>query len=49
VRKEVQGAIQAFLKVQQSSQRAWKECQEKLTPAQLDLLNDSKGKLSYFS
>eukprot|EP00931_Biecheleriopsis_adriatica_P031464 TRINITY_DN18449_c0_g1_i1.p1 TRINITY_DN18449_c0_g1~~TRINITY_DN18449_c0_g1_i1.p1 ORF type:complete len:2089 (+),score=437.43 TRINITY_DN18449_c0_g1_i1:57-6269(+) len=48
-RKEVQSAIQAFLKLQQSSQRSWKEAQEKLTPAQLELLNDSKGKLSYFS
>lgn len=47
--KEVQGAIQAFLKLQQSSQISWKECQEKLAPSQLELLNDSKGKLSYFS
>ena len=48
-RKEVQSAIQAFLKLQQSSQQTWKECQDKLTSSQLDLLNDSKGKLSYFS
>ncbi|CAK9006905.1 unnamed protein product [Durusdinium trenchii] len=48
-RKEVQSAIQAFLKLQQSSQTAWTECQQKLTPTQLDLLNDNKGKLSYFS
>lgn len=26
-----------------------KECQQKLTPTQLELLNDNKGKLSYFS
>eukprot|EP00930_Biecheleria_cincta_P054815 TRINITY_DN41214_c0_g1_i1.p1 TRINITY_DN41214_c0_g1~~TRINITY_DN41214_c0_g1_i1.p1 ORF type:complete len:2072 (-),score=373.64 TRINITY_DN41214_c0_g1_i1:15-6230(-) len=49
IRKEVQGAIQAFLKLQQASQKSWKECREKLTPSQLELLNDSKGKLSYFS
>ena len=48
-RKEVQSAIQAFLKLQQSSQTSWTECQQKLTPTQLDLLNDNKGKLSYFS
>lgn len=47
--KEVQGAIQTFLKLQQSSRRAWKECQDRLSPAQLDLLTASKGKLSYFS
>jgi hypothetical protein len=49
VRKEVQGAIQAFLKLQQSNQRNWKEFQEKMTPSQLELLDDGKGKLSYFS
>ncbi|CAJ1370251.1 unnamed protein product [Effrenium voratum] len=48
-RKEVQSAIQAFLKLQQSSQTSWTECQLKLTPTQLELLNDNKGKLSYFS
>lgn len=49
IQREIQGSIQAFLKLQQSSQRSWHECKEKLTPAQLELLNDSKGKLSYFS
>jgi hypothetical protein len=49
VRKEVQGAIQAFLKLQQSNQRNWKEFQDKMTPSQLELLDDGKGKLSYFS
>jgi hypothetical protein len=48
-RKEVQGAIQAFLKLQQSSQRNWKEFQDKMTPTQMELLDDNKGKLSYFS
>ena len=48
-RKEVQSAIQAFLKLQQSSQTSWTECQQKLSSSQLDLLNDNKGKLSYFS
>lgn len=47
--KEVQGTIQAFLKLMQANQQSWKECQRKLTPSQLDLLSASKGKLSYFS
>jgi len=47
--KEVQGALQAFLKLMQSSHQTWKECQQKLTESQLDLLDAYKGKLSYFS
>jgi len=49
VLKEVQATVQAFLKLMQSRNQAWKECQEKLTEAQLDLLDANKGKLSYFS
>merc|ERR1719235_2398550 len=48
-KKEVQGTLQAFLKLHQSSQQAWRECQEMLTPAQFDLLNEYKGGHSYFS
>lgn len=49
VMKEVQAALQAFLKLMQSRHATWKQCQEKLTASQLDLLDAYKGKLSYFS
>merc|ERR1711974_468480 len=49
VRKEVQNTIQMFLKLQQVSQQSWKDFQDKLSPAQLDLLNEYKGELTYFS
>jgi len=47
--KEVQGTFQTFMRLQQASQQSWKECQEKLTPAQLELLSACKGSLSYYS
>lgn len=47
--KEVQSSFQEFLKRQQSSSHAWKECQKKLTPKQRDLIDAYKGHLSYFS
>merc|ERR1719158_200563 len=37
--KEVQAALQGFLKLMQSTSKQWKECQDKLTEAQLDLLD----------
>merc|ERR1711871_1370392 len=49
VMKEVQAALQVFLKLMQASHQSWKQCQEKLTESQLDLLDAYKGKLSYFS
>jgi hypothetical protein len=49
VTKEVQAALQGFLKLMQSGHHTWKQCQEKLTEKQLDLLDANKGQLSYFS
>lgn len=49
VLKEVQSTFQTFLRLQQANQQSWKECQEKLTPAQLELLSACKGSLSYYS
>jgi hypothetical protein len=49
VRKEVQKTVQAFLKLHQSSQQSWKECQEMLSRNQFELLQEYKGGHSYFS
>eukprot|EP00746_Dinoflagellata_sp_MGD_P138758 gnl/MRDRNA2_/MRDRNA2_72342_c0_seq1.p1 gnl/MRDRNA2_/MRDRNA2_72342_c0~~gnl/MRDRNA2_/MRDRNA2_72342_c0_seq1.p1 ORF type:complete len:1641 (+),score=312.54 gnl/MRDRNA2_/MRDRNA2_72342_c0_seq1:447-4925(+) len=49
VRKEVQKSVQAFLKLHQSSQQSWKECQEMLSRNQFELLQEYKGGHSYFS
>merc|ERR1712032_1251493 len=47
--KEVQGTFQTFMRLQQANQQSWKECREKLTAAQLELLSACKGSLSYYS
>jgi len=49
IHKEVQTTLQAFLKVQQANRQTWLECKTKLSSAQIDLLNESKGSQSYFS
>eukprot|EP00397_Hematodinium_sp_SG-2012_P000417 GEMP01000417.1.p1 GENE.GEMP01000417.1~~GEMP01000417.1.p1 ORF type:complete len:1839 (+),score=427.70 GEMP01000417.1:92-5608(+) len=47
--KEVQAALQHFLRRQQASRILWTACQQKLSAHHLDLLNAHKGNLSYFS
>lgn len=47
--KEAQTAFQTFLKSQQASEVGWKECKKKLTEKQLELVEQNKGHLSYFS
>jgi len=49
VRKEVQSTLQAFLKLQQSTQQSWQECRDLLTAKQFDMLNEYKGNQTYFS